>query len=424
MKHMQEKWNNSKAYSSLICGGNTHQKNETQRKLTMKSHQRPISSIHISWFIAIVLLTACAQATPTAPTKPAPSQTASITETPNHTPTSTIQVPTNTPLPATATPTATVQFANEFSDEHGSVDIKIEQPSLEDLKTVPNLWDYATSTESKDLSAPGTRDLSFTLDSDAPLLLPWYWCAKEEQMEENLQHLKVEYQINNKPVPAENILQSATDQAPTGFACQQWVTKISWGMNSYYNVAITYRFDQTISDGTASYARGNYILNLNIGTTYKKLIKSNLYGFSVTIPDTLGVRSYNAASDESIASLSWPFFRVPGTGQITTSSNIWVENNTDRCHAQFFAPIESTKEEQVTINGIPFIMAYTPELSKPLYEQELRYMTYNEAGFCVHFSSYFHTSYFDQGNAIPGNMIPYIKPTLERLLSTFKWITP
>jgi len=282
-----------------------------------------------------------------------------------------------------------------------------------DLTRVPN--------GPTDLSEPGTRYFDIAIDTDQPLLLPWLWCAKTDQMADNLKHLKVEFLVDEEVLPDTNILQYSSANPPVGFECRNWVTKISWGVKNNYSFSIRYTLDETIFDGVSSYPAGVYELKFRVDTLYKKRFVSEKYGFSFTFPPDIDTRKYYPGGNEFIASLSLDQRDIPNTDIVITSYiSVWVEPQTDSCHLKPIGSDETRdKPEQVMIGNTSFTKIYGT-LDGVL--QNVEYMTY-DSNICIHLYASFIFCSFDHG-CVAGNGFPYMQGDLDRIISSFEWIEP
>jgi WD40 repeat protein len=344
--------------------------------------------------------------------------------------------PSATPSPIRAIPSQTAWSAQQNSERSG---LQATLPSQEELSTIPSLWDseYRGSNLVRaglppvdltrvpngptDLSEPGTRYFDMAIDTDQPLLLPWLWCAKTDQMADNLKHLKVEFVVDEEVLPDTNILQYSSANPPVGFECRNWVTKISWGVKNNYSFSIRYTLDETIFDGVSSYPAGVYELKFRVDTLYKKRFVSEKYGFSFTFPPDIDTRKYYPGGNEFIASLSLDQRDIPNTDIVITSYiSVWVEPQTDSCHLKPIGSDETRdKPEQVMIGNTSFTKIYGT-LDGVL--QNVEYMTY-DSNICIHLYASFIFCSFDHG-CVAGNGFPYMQGDLDRIISSFEWIEP
>jgi hypothetical protein len=160
-----------------------------------------------------------------------------------------------------------------------------------------------------------------------------------------------------------------------------------------------------------------------VNTQHGKQLRSNKYGFIITLPPDIDfMTEYTPDGDVSIFGASLAQKHLDDGGDIVTVIFGSVENQTDSCHPKLIDPDKAVKTEQVVLGGTPFTKVYTPDLYG-LHEQEVDYMTYGH-NFCVHFSVNLTTYYFDQGDAQPDNMLPYMQDELESIISSFRWIKP
>lgn len=347
--------------------------------------------------------------------------------------------PTVTPSPVKAIPTSTPRSTQQNPERSG---LQATLPSQEELSTIPSLWDveYRGSNLVRaglppvdltlvpngptDLSQPGTRYFYMTIDTDQPLLLPWLWCAKTDQMTDNLKHLKVEFifdRVREKALPDANILQYSSANPPVGFECQNWVTKISWSVENNYSFTIRYTLDETIFDGVSSYPAGVYELKFRVDTLYKKRFVSEKYGFSFTFPPDIDTQEYYPNGSKGIASLYLDERDIPNTvSSIRSYISVWVEPQTDSCHPKLIGSDKTpVKTEQVMIGNTSFTKVYGI-VEEPT--QEVEYMTYN-SNICVHLRAAFSFCSFDNG-CKSGNALPYMQGDLDRIISSFQWIEP
>lgn len=342
--------------------------------------------------------------------------------------------PTVTPSPAKTIPTSTPRSTQQNPERSG---LQATLPSQEELSTIPSLWDseYRGSNLVRaglppvdltmvpngptDLSQPGTRYFYMTIDTDQPLLLPWLWCAKTDQMADNLKHLKVEFIVDKKALPDANILQYSSANPPVGFECQNWVTKISWSVKNNYSFTIRYTLDETIFDGVSSYPAGVYELKFNVDTLYKKRFVSEKYGFSFTFPPDIEVGKYDPNASGHIASISLDQRDIPN-GDILSFITISVEPQTDSCHPKLIGSDKTpVKTEQVMIGNTSFTKVYGI-VEEPT--QEVEYMTYN-SNVCIHLNASFSFCSSDYG-CRAGNALPYMQGDLNQIISSFQWIEP
>jgi len=311
-------------------------------------------------------------------------------------------------------------------------------PSQDELATLPNLWDleYTGSNlvragipavdltmvpkGSTDLSQPGTKYFRVTLNNDQPLLLSWLWCAKSDQMAENLKHIMV------KMGPASSILQYDSPNPPAGFECRNWVTKIIWGVEYESSVSIRYTLDETIFDGVSYYPAGVYELRIHVIKQYEKRFFSEKYGFSFVVPPDVSIFDYDSANDKTIFSLELPRVYKPSS-HIHSTVDGWVEAQTDTCHPRLIGsekiPVETT---QVVLGGNSFTKVYNPSGTRENGTQDVEYMTAG-TDFCVHLyvrMMICANSWDEGGCSEPNNVLPEMQGDLDRIASSFRWTNP
>lgn len=145
------------------------------------------------------------------------------------------------------------------------------------------------------------------------------------------------------------------------------------------------------------------------------------YGFTISFPSDFEVPSGFTTNDGLISG----YFQkhLDDGGDIVTWFGIIVEDQTDGCHPKLIdSASKPVKEKQVTLGSNSYTVLYTPNLYGD-YMQDVEYMTY-ATDLCIHFSINLTTHYFDQGSAIPGDMLPYTQDKLDGIVSTFQWIKP
>jgi hypothetical protein len=209
--------------------------------------------------------TSCNQVTP-----PPPSPTSKISANTISTikPSATQNIdPSRTPRPSiTVEPTATsftlTMAPNTSFVQYG--DVIVELPTVKDLEKMPSVWvEYNISDTN--LLNPEEKIFDIKLsESSTSLLVPWFWCAKKEQIENNLENIDVEFLVNNESVSSSVILSFQKTNAQEGSVCNIWAIKLQPPLYSDTSVAVRYTFGKNIFDGDTSYPKGIYKLEIKM----------------------------------------------------------------------------------------------------------------------------------------------------------------
>jgi len=149
---------------------------------------------------------------------------------------------------------------------------------------------------------------------------------------------------------------------------------------------------------------------------------SSRYGFTITFPTDMEIRTKYSNNNALVAGYL-PQKHLADGGDIVTWIEVIVKNQENDCRPILKDTVdEPTEEKQETLGTTSFTRIYTPSLYGD-YMQSMEYMTYS-ADFCIHIYVNLTTYYFDQGNAMPSDMIPYVQDELDGIVSTFQWINP
>jgi len=223
----------------------------------------------ISTLLSIILIlgftTSCNQATTPLPS-PTPKSSENAVSTINPLATQTM-APSRTPRPSiTVEPTAT-SFVLTIAPNTSFVqygDVIVELPTVKDLENMSSVWVEYNISETNLLN-PEEKIFDIKLsESNTSLLVPWFWCAKKEQIEKNLENIDVEFLVNNKSISSTVILSFQKTNNQDGSVCNIWAIKLQPPLHSDTSVAVRYTFREKIFDGDTTYPKGVYKLEVKM----------------------------------------------------------------------------------------------------------------------------------------------------------------
>lgn len=116
----------------------------------------------------------------------------------------------------------------------------------------------------EDYAAPGTLTYTITLTETSPIYFSYGWCTvDEETLRQNFQHINVKLYLNGDELGSD-VVHSLSYTSPDSLVCLDFGVLITeWPAGKYELEAIA-TFDQTINDGLADYASGDYRFVYNV----------------------------------------------------------------------------------------------------------------------------------------------------------------
>lgn len=115
-----------------------------------------------------------------------------------------------------------------------------------------------------DISKPGTLTFTVNLPNDKPTYFNYGWCTTtEEILKQNFQHIQVKLYFNGNELGSD-VIHPLTLQRADGLTCFDYAVLLSdWPVGKYRLEAVA-TFDETINDGVADYAAGDYVFQYNV----------------------------------------------------------------------------------------------------------------------------------------------------------------
>ena len=177
------------------------------------------------------------------------------------TPTATVTIPSASTAAPSTTPLAVVSPtpAGTGTPEAGFtkavINISAVPPTDADLETVPSLW---TLTNFEELAEPGVNSYSVEVKPDSKWLWDCYFCTMNENFQDFMGSLTLEFLINDSPLE-EGYIRTFDTPGIKGWLCRNWSTILSgWpeGRSVFLEIHFTHR--RQVSDGRVEFPAGEY----------------------------------------------------------------------------------------------------------------------------------------------------------------------
>ncbi|MGB7538562.1 MAG: hypothetical protein WBM17_08495 [Anaerolineales bacterium] len=174
-------------------------------------------------------------------------------EPPTATASPTTTVPGNPTVFLSPTPTDTK--IPEATSTRAFVKLTATPPTDLELDTVPSLW---TLTHFRELAEPGVYSYSVEVTQDSEWLWDCYFCTKNENFQDFMDSLNVEFLINDVPLE-EGSMRIFDKPGILGWLCRNWSTVLSgWPAGRSVFLEIHFTHSRQVSDGRVDFPAGEY----------------------------------------------------------------------------------------------------------------------------------------------------------------------
>lgn len=121
-----------------------------------------------------------------------------------------------------------------------------------------------------DSAKPGTLTYTVTLSDNLPVYFIYGWCAVDDKtLQANFQHIQVKLYFNGEELGKE-VVQHLSYKTQDNMSCLDTGALMSDWPDGEYKLKAVATFDQTINDGMADYAPGDYIFEYNVTVNKKQ----------------------------------------------------------------------------------------------------------------------------------------------------------
>ena len=115
----------------------------------------------------------------------------------------------------------------------------------------------------QDFAKPDTHTLTVNITDNKPTFFSYGWCAVDATtLQQNVEHIQVSLYFNDNKF--NNDVVHALSITSNGQPCADFGVLMSDWPNGEYKLKSVATFDDTINDGTADYAAGDYVLEYNV----------------------------------------------------------------------------------------------------------------------------------------------------------------
>jgi hypothetical protein len=119
----------------------------------------------------------------------------------------------------------------------------------------------------EDFAKPGTHTLTVNITDNKPTFFSYGWCAVDAAtLKQNVEHIQLSLYFNDKKLNTEVV--HPLSITSNGQPCADFGVLMSDWPNGEYKLKSVATFDDTINDGMADYAAGDYVLEYTV--TVKK----------------------------------------------------------------------------------------------------------------------------------------------------------
>ncbi len=120
----------------------------------------------------------------------------------------------------------------------------------------------------EDLSKPGTLTYTVQITDDLPVYFVYGWCTVDDAtLKQNFEHIDVKLYFNGDEIE-KDVIQHLTYTTQDNLHCLDFGVLMSEWPEGEYKLEAIAAFDDTINDGMADYAAGDYVFVYNV--TVKK----------------------------------------------------------------------------------------------------------------------------------------------------------
>lgn len=120
------------------------------------------------------------------------------------------------------------------------------------------------TSEELDRKTPGTLTFTIKITDETPTYFNYGWCTTtQEVLEQNFEHITIKLYFNEEQLGSD-VIHPVQFTRPDGLVCVDFGVMMSEWPNGTYTLEAVSTFDETINDGIADYAAGDYIFVYNV----------------------------------------------------------------------------------------------------------------------------------------------------------------
>ena len=140
----------------------------------------------------------------------------------------------------------------------------IETLQGQDWVYLQSLAQEEYTSEELDRKTPGTLTFTIKITDDTPTYFNYGWCTTtQEVLEQNFEHITVKLYFNEEQL-GNDVVHPVSFTRPDGLVCVDFGVMMSAWPNGTYTLEAVSTFNETINDGIADYAAGDYIFVYNV----------------------------------------------------------------------------------------------------------------------------------------------------------------
>ena len=140
----------------------------------------------------------------------------------------------------------------------------IETLQGQDWVYLQSLAQEEYTSEELDRKTPGTLTFTIKITDDTPTYFNYGWCTTtQEVLEQNFEHITVKLYFNEEQL-GNDVVHPVSFTRPDGLVCVDFGVMMSAWPNGTYTLEAVSTFNETINDGIADYAAGDYIFIYNV----------------------------------------------------------------------------------------------------------------------------------------------------------------
>ena len=140
----------------------------------------------------------------------------------------------------------------------------IETLQGQDWVYLQSLAQEEYTSEELDRKTPGTLTFTIRVTDDTPTYFNYGWCTTtKEILQQNFEHIQVKLYFNEEQL-GNDVVHPVQFTRPDGLVCVDFGVMMSEWPNGTYTLEAVSTFQETINDGIADYAAGDYIFVYNV----------------------------------------------------------------------------------------------------------------------------------------------------------------
>jgi hypothetical protein len=140
----------------------------------------------------------------------------------------------------------------------------IETLQGQDWVYLQSLAQEEYTAEELDRKTPGTLTFTIKITDDTPTYFNYGWCTTtQEVLEQNFEHITIKLYFNEEQL-GDDVVHPVSFTRPDGLVCVDFGVMMSEWPNGTYTLEAVSTFNETINDGIADYAAGDYIFVYNV----------------------------------------------------------------------------------------------------------------------------------------------------------------